>query len=73
MDGKNPPTTSVVVDLEKALAYDVAPGPAGKVILILHTQGGTPAVAKHPGSESASFGSGNSESFIADQGSFEGS
>jgi hypothetical protein len=46
MDGKNPPTTSVVVDLEKALAYDVAPGPAGKVTLILHTQGGTPVVAK---------------------------
>ena len=46
MDGKNPPTTSVVVDLEKALAYDVAPGPAGKVTLILHTQGGPPAVAK---------------------------
>jgi len=46
MDGKNPPTTSVVVDLEKAIAYDVAPGPAGKVILILHTQGGAPAVAK---------------------------
>ena len=46
MDGKNPPTTSVVVDLEKALAYDVAPGPAGKVTLILHTQGGAPTVAK---------------------------
>jgi hypothetical protein len=46
MDGKNPPTTSVVVDLDKALAYDVAPGPAGKVILIMHTQGGAPAVAK---------------------------
>jgi len=46
MDGKNPPTTSVVVDLEKAIAYDIAPGPAGKVILILHTQGGSPAVAK---------------------------
>lgn len=46
MDGKNPPTTSVVVDLENAIAYDVAPGPAGKVTLILHTQGGTPAVAK---------------------------
>jgi Tfp pilus assembly protein PilP len=46
MDGKNPPTTSVVVDLEKALAYDMAPGPAGKVTLILHTQGGAPAVAK---------------------------
>lgn len=46
MDGKNPPTTSVVVDLDKALAYDVAPGPAGKVTLILHTQGGTSVVAK---------------------------
>jgi len=47
MDGKNPPTTSVVVDLEKPIAYDVAPGPAGKVTLILHTQGGSaPAVAK---------------------------
>jgi Tfp pilus assembly protein PilP len=46
MDGKNPPTTSVVVDLDKALAYDVAPGPGGKVTLILHTQGGTPVVAK---------------------------
>jgi hypothetical protein len=46
MDGKNPPTTSVVVDLDKAISYDVAPGPAGKVILILHTQGGgAPAVA----------------------------
>ena len=46
MDGKTPPTTSVVVDLEKAIAYDVAPGPAGKVTLILHTQGGAPAMAK---------------------------
>jgi Tfp pilus assembly protein PilP len=46
MDGKNPPTTSVVVDLEKAIAYDVAPGPAGKVTLILHTAGGAEAVAK---------------------------
>jgi len=48
MDGKNPPTTSVVIDLEKAIAYDVAPGPAGKVTLILHTQGGAPAVASAP-------------------------
>jgi Tfp pilus assembly protein PilP len=46
MDGKNPPTTSVVIDLEKSIAYDVAPGPAGKLTLILHTQGGAPAVAK---------------------------
>jgi Tfp pilus assembly protein PilP len=46
MDGKTPPTTSVVVDLEKALAYEVAPGPAGKVILILHTQDGAASAAK---------------------------
>ena len=39
MDGKTPPTTSVVVDLERALAYDVAPGPGNKLILTLHTQG----------------------------------
>ena len=45
MDGKNPPTTSVVVDLEKALSYDVSSGPAGKFALILHTQGGAPAAA----------------------------
>lgn len=43
MDGKNPPTTSVVVDLEKALSYDVSSGPTGKFALILHTQGGSSA------------------------------
>ena len=37
MDGKTPPTTSVVVDLEKPLAYDLTPGPAGKIILTLHS------------------------------------
>ncbi len=47
MDGKTPPTTSVVVDLEKALAYEVAPGPAGKTVLILHTQDTGAAVAKN--------------------------
>ncbi len=46
MDGKNPPTTSVVVDLDKALAYEIAPGPAGKLILTLHTDGAAPVVAK---------------------------
>jgi Tfp pilus assembly protein PilP len=46
MDGKNPPTTSVVVDLEKPLAYELAPGPAGKVVLIVHSDGAAPAVAK---------------------------
>jgi hypothetical protein len=45
MDGKTPPTTSIVVDLEKALAYDVN-GADGKLVLTLHTQGGEPAVAK---------------------------
>jgi hypothetical protein len=47
MDGKTPPTTSVVVDLDKALAYEVAPGPAGKTVLILHTQDTAIAVAKN--------------------------
>ena len=47
MDGKTPPTTSVVIDLEKALPYDIAPGPAGKTVLILHTQDSGAAVAKN--------------------------
>jgi hypothetical protein len=46
MDGKTPPTTSVVVDLESPLAYEVTPGAAGKIILTLHTQGAAPSVAK---------------------------
>ncbi len=45
MDGKNPPTTSVVVDLEKPLTYDVSSGPAGKFVLILHTLDGSSAAA----------------------------
>jgi type IV pilus assembly protein PilQ len=36
------PTTRVVVDLEKACAYEMTPGPAGKLILTLHAN----AVAK---------------------------
>jgi Tfp pilus assembly protein PilP len=46
MDGKTPPTTSVVVDLEQAYAYDVTPGPGNKLVLTLHTKGGAPVVAK---------------------------
>lgn len=53
MDGKTPPTTSVVVDLDKALAYEIAPGPAGKTILILHTQDTAIAVAKTAPAKSA--------------------
>jgi len=46
MDGKTPPTTSVVVDLEKALTYDITEGAAEKLVLTLHTDGAAPAVAK---------------------------
>jgi Tfp pilus assembly protein PilP len=59
MDGKTPPTTSVVVDLEKALTYEIAPGPAGKVVLILHTQDGGGAVARNaptPAAKAAAAG-----------------
>jgi len=47
MDGKTPPTTSVVVDLEKPLTYELTPGSAGKVVLILHTQDAGQTVAKN--------------------------
>ena len=47
MDGKTPPTTSVVVDLEQPLSYELTPGAAGKVILTLHSQEGAPSVAKN--------------------------
>jgi type IV pilus assembly protein PilQ len=36
MDGQAHPTTRIVVDLEKALAYELTPGPAGKLVLTLH-------------------------------------
>ena len=47
MDGKTPPTTSVVVDLEKAAAYELTPGADGKLVLTLHTQGASQTVAKN--------------------------
>jgi Tfp pilus assembly protein PilP len=47
MDGKTPPTTSVVVDLTQPLSYELTPGAAGKVVLTLHSQGGAPSVAKN--------------------------
>ena len=47
MDGKTPPTTSVVIDLEKPLAFELTPGSAGKVILTLHSEGAAPSVAKN--------------------------
>ncbi len=45
-DGKTPPTTSVVVDLDKAITYDLTPGAAGKLVLTLHTDGSAVASAK---------------------------
>jgi type IV pilus assembly protein PilQ len=44
MDGQTPPTTRVVVDLEKACAYELTPGPEGRLVLTLHAQ----AVASTP-------------------------
>jgi type IV pilus assembly protein PilQ len=36
-NGQAHPTTRVVVDLDKACAYELTPGPAGKLVLTLHT------------------------------------
>jgi hypothetical protein len=47
MDGKTPPTTSVVIDLEKPLAYELTPSSGGKLILTLHGDGAAPSVAKN--------------------------
>lgn len=45
-NGKTPPTTSVVVDLEKALAFELTPGPADKLVLTVHTQAALSEAAK---------------------------
>ncbi len=42
MDGQAHPSTRIVVDLEKACAYELTPGAAGKLVLTLHSN----AVAK---------------------------
>jgi hypothetical protein len=50
-DGKNPPNTSVVVDLEKACAYELTTGPSGTLVLTLHTDAlakNTPPEVKAP-------------------------
>jgi type IV pilus assembly protein PilQ len=36
-DGRTPPTSRVVVDLDQACTYELTPGPAGKLVLTLHT------------------------------------
>jgi type IV pilus assembly protein PilQ len=45
-DGQTPPTTRVVVDLDKACPYELLASPDGKVVVALHPAGTTAAVAK---------------------------
>jgi type IV pilus assembly protein PilQ len=51
MNGQAHPTTRVVVDLERACAYELTPGPAGKLVLTLH--GNSAAQPKTVATESA--------------------
>jgi type IV pilus assembly protein PilQ len=44
MDGQLHPTTRIVVDLEKACAYELTPGPAGKLVLSLHASADAKAI-----------------------------
>ncbi len=53
-DGQNPPTTRIVVDLDKACAYDLTPGPAGKLVLTLHAKDVAEAAAKAPATNAPS-------------------
>ncbi len=48
MDGQTHPTTRIVVDLDQACAYELTPGPAGKLVLTLHAHAvaGVPPAAK---------------------------
>jgi len=48
MDGKNPPTTRIVVDLEHSCRYEMNPAADGKFVLTLHTQPTTAAKASAP-------------------------
>src|SRR5271170_5270638 len=48
MDGRTPPTTRVVVDLEHACRYELKPAADGKLVLTLHTQRATAASASVP-------------------------
>ena len=45
MSGQTPPTTRIVVDLDKACAYELTPGPAGKLVLTLHANAVAQAAA----------------------------
>jgi type IV pilus assembly protein PilQ len=47
-DGLTPPTTRIVVDLDKACAYELTPGPAGKLVLTLHSNATAQAAETKP-------------------------
>lgn len=46
VNGKIPPTTSIVVDLEHAVTFDLSPGPSNKLVLTLHVQGAEQVAGK---------------------------
>src|SRR4051794_32210363 len=46
MGGQSRPSTRIVVDLEKACAYELTPGPAGKLVLTLHANAEAKAAAQ---------------------------
>jgi type IV pilus assembly protein PilQ len=46
MGGQSRPSTRIVVDLEKACAYELTPGPAGKLVLTLHANAEANAAAQ---------------------------
>jgi hypothetical protein len=48
MNSKTPPTTSVVIDLEHAVSYELSSGPANKFTLTLHAQAGEQVAAQAP-------------------------
>jgi type IV pilus assembly protein PilQ len=48
MDGHVPPTTRLVVDLNRACLYELTPGPAGKLVLTLHANSVAKAAASAP-------------------------
>jgi type IV pilus assembly protein PilQ len=51
MDGQKPPTTRIVVDLDKACAYDLTPSQGGKLVLTLHTGAMAASAASNSGAK----------------------
>ena len=47
-DGQTPPTTRVVVDLDKACQYELVPGSDNKIVVKLHTGRASAKVAEKP-------------------------